>query len=96
MAHVAISMVFESGKKADDRLIPIDDTEGEKLAGAVQKVLRHYDLPDIASETKDWIGLIMVAGAIYGPRVAASWAQANTAKAERAAEQAPREMTVAQ
>ena len=51
--------------------------EGEKLAGAVQKVLRHYDLPDVASETKDWIGLIIVAGSIYGPRMAAHWAEKN-------------------
>lgn len=59
--------------------IIIDDIEGEKLAGAVQKVLRHYDLPDVASETKDWIGLIIVAGSIYGPRMAAHWADTRAA-----------------
>lgn len=56
----------------------IDDGEGEKLASAVQKVLRHYDLPDVASETKDWIGLIIVAGSIYGPRMASKWADDRT------------------
>jgi len=62
MAHVAIATAFNAPK------LQLEDDEGEKLAGAVQKVLRHYDLPDIASETKDWLGLIMVCGTIYGTR----------------------------
>ena len=65
----------------------IDDGEGEKLASAVQKVLRHYDLPDVASETKDWIGLIIVAGSIYGPRMASSWADKHAAPAPRSAQE---------
>lgn len=72
MAHAGIAIAFNSPK------LSLDDLEGEKLAGAVQKVLRHYDLPDVASETKDWIGLIIVAGSIYGPRMAAYWAEKNT------------------
>lgn len=72
MAHAAIAIAFNAPT------LSIDDMEGEKLAGAVQKVLRHYDLPDVASETKDWIGLIIVAGSIYGPRMAAHWATKNT------------------
>lgn len=73
MAHVAMATAFRSD------LLVLDDSEGEKLANAVQKVLRHYDLPDVASETKDWIGLILAAGAVYGPRVAAAWANKNAA-----------------
>lgn len=73
MAHAGLSIAFNSPKLA------IDEMEGEKLANAVQKVLRHYDLPDVASETKDWIGLIIVAGSIYGPRMAATWAEKHTA-----------------
>ncbi|MEB2589879.1 hypothetical protein SOP87_30075, partial [Bacillus cereus] len=72
MAHVAMATAFRSD------LLVIDDSEGDKLAGAVQKVLRHYDLPDVASETKDWIGLILACGSVYGPRVAAAWAKRNT------------------
>lgn len=72
LAHAGISIAFNAPK------LQLDDMEGEKLAAAVQKVLRHYDLPDVASETKDWIGLIIVAGSIYGPRMAAHWAEKNT------------------
>lgn len=68
MVHAGVAIAFSAPKLA------IDEMEGEKLAGAVQKVLRHYDLPDVASETKDWIGLMIVAGSIYGPRMAAHWA----------------------
>lgn len=73
LAHSAIAMAFSAPK------LVIDETEGEKLAGAVQKVLRHYDLPDVASETKDWIGLVIVAGSIYGPRMASHWADKHAA-----------------
>ncbi len=72
MAHAGLAIAFNAPK------LTLDEMEGEKLAGAVQKVLRHYDLPDVASETKDWIGLIIVAGSIYGPRLAAHWAEKNT------------------
>lgn len=72
MAHAAIALAFNAPK------MTLDEIEGDKLAGAVQKVLRHYDLPDVASETKDWIGLIITAGSIYGPRMAAHWAEKNT------------------
>lgn len=72
MAHAGLAIAFNAPK------LSLDEMEGEKLAGAVQKVLRHYDLPDVASETKDWIGLIIVAGSIYGPRMAAHWAEKNT------------------
>lgn len=86
MAHVGLSMAFQSEK------LLLEDSEGEKLSGAVQKVLRHYNIPDVASETKDWIGLIICAGSIYGPRVAAAWADKKTTEAA----QRPHEMTVTQ
>jgi hypothetical protein len=79
MAHAGLAMAFNAPK------IEIDQMEGEKLAGAVQKVLRHYDLPDVASETKDWIGLMIVCGSIYAPRLAARWAEKNTPPPPRSA-----------
>lgn len=72
MAHMAIATAFSAPR------LQLEDAEGEKLAGAVQKVLRHYDLPDVASETKDWLGLIMVAGTIYGTRFMAYQFDKNT------------------
>lgn len=72
MAHAALAVAFRSDK------IGIDEGEAEKLAGAIQKVARHYNIPDVASETKDWIALIIVAGTVYGPRMAASWAEKRT------------------
>lgn len=65
MAHVGLSVAFGTER------LQLDDSEGEKLAAAVEKVARHYDIPDVASETKDWIGLIICAGTIYGSRFAA-------------------------
>lgn len=72
MVHAGLAVAFNAPK------LELDATEGEKLAGAVEKVLRHYNLPDVASETKDWLGLIICCGAIYGPRMAAYWAEKNT------------------
>lgn len=72
LAHSAIAMAFSAPK------IMIDDGEAEKLGSAIQRVLRHYDLPDVASETKDWLSLLIVAGSIYGPRIASSWADNRT------------------
>lgn len=82
MAHAAAAIAFASPK------LTLDEMEGEKLAGAIQKVLRHYDLPDVASETKDWIGLMLVCGSIYGPRMAAHWAEKNTAPPPPSAQEA--------
>lgn len=67
MAHVGLAVAFRSPD------LELAETEGEKLAAAVQKVARHYDIPDIASETKDWIGLIICCGSIYGPRISAAF-----------------------
>lgn len=66
MAHVGLALAFRNPD------IELADSEGEKLSNAIARVLRHYDIPDIASETKDWIGLIMCCGAIYGPRISAA------------------------
>lgn len=67
MAHTALAVIA-------GEMWSLDDAEGEKLASAVQKVVRHYNIPDVASETKDWIGLIITAGTVYGSRFAATWA----------------------
>jgi hypothetical protein len=72
MAHIGIAAITGS------EVWKLDDREGENLAGAVQKVARHYNIPDVASETKDWIALIIMASTIYGPRFAARWAENNT------------------
>ena len=69
MAHAAVAAAFAAPN------LELADAEGEKLAESVKKVLRHYDIPDVASETKDWIGLIIVCGTIYGPRFIASRAE---------------------
>lgn len=51
--------------------IAIDDDEAEKLAKAIANVTRHYDVPQMAQTTIDWIMLIQAGGAIYGPRLIA-------------------------
>lgn len=82
MAHAALGIAFRTDK------LELDDTEGEKLSGAIQKVLRHYNIPDVASETKDWIGLIIVAGSIYGPRIAAASFDKKTRQQQTARDEA--------
>jgi hypothetical protein len=72
MAHIGIAAASGSD------VWRLDDKEGENLAGAIQKVARHYNIPDVASETKDWIALIIMASTIYGPRFAARWAERKT------------------
>lgn len=47
----------------------LDDDEAEKISQRVANVARHYDVPEVAQKTKDWIMLIQATGAIYGPRV---------------------------
>lgn len=66
MAHVGLSIATGSEK------FTLEDSEGEKLAAAVEKVARHYDVPAVSSEVMDWIGLIIVCGSIYGPRLMAA------------------------
>lgn len=51
--------------------LALDQKEAENLANAANNVIRHYGIPQIAAETADWINLIMVAGSVYGTRVAA-------------------------
>lgn len=48
----------------------LDDSESKKLADAASKVLRHHDTPAFSAYAMDWVGLLMVAGNIYAPRIA--------------------------
>lgn len=66
MAHVGLAMAFQNPD------IELAETEGEKLSTALQKVLRHYDVPAVSAQVTDWIGLIVCCGTIYGPRISAS------------------------
>lgn len=72
LAHLGISRITGS------EIWEIDVKEGETLAAAVQKVARHYNIPDVASETKDWIALMIVMSTIYGPRFVARHAEKRT------------------
>lgn len=64
-----------------NQMLAIDTDEAGKLAQAMQRVARHYDVPGLSQQTIDWIGLIQTVGAIYGSRIMA-------ARMERAAERA--------
>ncbi|MFI4941185.1 MAG: hypothetical protein ACHP7O_12700 [Burkholderiales bacterium] len=70
MAHAGFANVTKWPNAA------ITEDEAKKLADAAQRVARHYELPGIAQETKDWIGLIIVIGSVYGPRIGASTIEA--------------------
>lgn len=47
----------------------LDDAEAEKIATRAANVARHYDVPEVAQKTKDWVMFIQACGAIYGPRI---------------------------
>lgn len=66
MAHAGLASAFNAPT------LLITDEEAKKIADASQRVARHYKLPSIASETKDWIGLIVALGTVYGPRITAA------------------------
>lgn len=63
-AHTALATVLKND------VWELDAGESKRLAEAASKVLRHYDTPAISAQAIDWIGLLMVAGNIYGPRIA--------------------------
>lgn len=65
-AHVGIAAIVKND------VWSLDDGEAKRLADAASKVLRHYDTPAFSAQAMDWVGLIMAAGSIYGPRVAAA------------------------
>jgi len=80
MVHIGLAVATRSPD------MELADSEGEKLAAAIQKVARHYDIPDIASETKDWIGLIICCGSIYGPRISAAFMEKKMTEADAKAQ----------
>lgn len=67
-AHVGIATILKNDAWA------LDDGESKRLAEASAKVLRHHDTPAFSAYAMDWIGLLMVAGNVYGPRIAVSMA----------------------
>lgn len=62
--------------------LAIDEDEAEKLAKGIANVARHYDLPQVAQKTVDWVGLIQVVGTIYGPRFVAASMRRREARAK--------------
>lgn len=52
-------------------LFEIDENDAEKMAKAIANVTRHYDVPQMAQKTVDWIMMIQCTGVIYGPRIMA-------------------------
>lgn len=54
----------------------MDGGEVQQFSAAAQKVLRHYDTPEFSAKAMDWVGLAMVVGKIYGPRIAHAIASA--------------------
>lgn len=52
-------------------LFEIDENDADKMAKAIANVTRHYDVPQMAQKTVDWIMCIQTMGAVYGPRIMA-------------------------
>jgi hypothetical protein len=48
--------------------LALDPTEAADLSKAIAAVGRHYDMT-LPAKTLDWTNLMMVAGAVYGPRL---------------------------
>lgn len=53
--------------------LALDEASGEhtKLARAIERVKRHYDLPNVSPIAVDWFMLAKTAGLIYGSRIIA-------------------------
>jgi hypothetical protein len=87
-AHAFMANTFHSPK------VLITEEESRKLAEASQRVARHYDMPAVAQQTKDWIGLGLAIGAVYGPRVSAYMLEKRLGKDETEASVNPENMRV--
>lgn len=66
-AHAGLASMFHA------ETLLITDDEADRISKAIANVMRHYDVPQMAAETKDWISLILALGSVYGPRIAAAW-----------------------
>jgi len=86
MGHAVLSASLKAPRLA------IDEAEAEKLAAAVDAVLSHYVAIDVDPKTRDWMGLIMVAGSIYGPRVLAAMMEVKPRERQAPAPQAATEL----
>lgn len=51
--------------------LELDEEEAAKLAKGISNVTRHYNVPQMAQKSVDWIMLMQTCGAVYGPRVMA-------------------------
>lgn len=60
--------------------LAIEETEAKMLVDATAKVASHYTSDILSEKTVDILNLVMVAGAVYGPRAIVLW---NKAKAEK-------------
>lgn len=71
MAHAGFATALNAPN------INLTDDEAKRIADATQRVARHYNFPGMAVQTKDWIGLIVALGSVYGPRVTAAFVNRN-------------------
>lgn len=71
LSGVLFTMHFMLAKLMDIEEVELDETEAKKLSDAVVRVNELYDGFIIPEKAMAWLSLAMVAGAIYGPRVAA-------------------------
>ncbi len=74
-AHVGLAAMLQNDAWT------LDDGESKKLADAAARVLKHHDTPAFSAYAMDWLGLVMVAGNVYGPRVAMAMESASAKKA---------------
>ena len=72
--------------------LSLTETESSDLAKAVVNVQRHYPV-HASAKALDWANLCMVAGAVYGSRIVAVWAD-NKAKEKERRDNAPPMNTV--
>jgi hypothetical protein len=78
-AHAMLAGIVQSPTLA------LDPTEAKQLSEAIAQVGRHYDM-SVPAKTLDWTNLLMVCGAVYGPRVAI---MVQEARAKRSVGQRP-------
>jgi hypothetical protein len=64
--HFGMANIFKS------ELIAITKDESETLSAAITRVTELYEIRILPEKQMAWLNLIIVAGSIYGPRVAAS------------------------
>lgn len=93
LTGILVSLHFMGAAILKTPELQLSEDEGKKLGAAIARVNSEYGNIILPPKTAAWINLMMVGGAIYGPRAIAI---KNNAKKKREAASQPQPITIVQ